>query len=88
MTTTTLEVARGRTVKHDGQIYPSGSTIALPVEDAAELLRTGAAIRPGDSQPVPGQIIRPMSSAEIDALPPGPIPIGAGTAIGPRVYTR
>lgn len=87
MSTTTIEVARGRTVKHDGQHYPSGSTIALPAEDAAELLRTGGAIRPGDPQPVPGQIIRPVSRAELDAMPPGPIPIGAGMAIGPRVYT-
>lgn len=86
MTTTTIEIARGRTVKHDGTSYPAGATIALPAECAAELLRTGAAIRPGDPQPVPGQIIRPLSTAEIDRLPPGPIPIGAGTAIGPRVY--
>lgn len=87
MTTTTIEVARGRTIKHDGQHYPAGSTVTLPAEDAAELIRTGAAIRPGDPQPVPGQIIRPMSSAEIDRLPPGPIPIGAGMAVGPRVYS-
>ncbi len=87
MTTTTIEVARGRTIKHNGQSHAAGSTLTVPAEDAAYLLRTGAAIRPGDPQPVPGQIIRPMSTAEIDRLPPGPIPIGAGMAIGPRVYT-
>ncbi len=87
MTTTTIEIARGRTVKHDGQNYSAGSTLTLPAAEAAELIRTGAAIRPGDPQPVPGQIIRPMSSAEIDSLPPGPIPVGAGMAVGPRVFS-
>lgn len=87
MTTTTIEVPRGRTIKHNGENFGPGSKIELASHEALELLRTGAAIRPGDPQPVPGQIIRPMSSAEIDRLPPGPIPIGAGMAVGPRVYS-
>lgn len=88
MKLTAIEVPRGRTLRHDGKDYRPGEVVEIVDHEAAELLRIGAAIRPGDPQPVPGRVVRPVSRAEIDAAPPGPLPIFADMAIGNRVYVR
>ena len=87
-TTIKIEVPRGRTIVHNGKSYRPGEHVELPSHEARELLTIGHAIRPGDPQPAPGQIIRPLSPAELAELPPGPVPIHPGTALGPRVFSR
>lgn len=79
-------VARGRTVVCDGKSYGPGQTVAVMRHDAAQLLSLGHVIRPGDPEPAPTNVVRPVSQAELDRLPPGPVPITAGTAIGPKVF--
>lgn len=88
MTAITVEVPRGRTIRHDGRDYRPGETVEIVNHEAAELLRIGAAIRPGDPLPPPGIVVRPISRAELDAAPPGAVPIYSDMAIGGRVFGR
>jgi hypothetical protein len=88
MTMTSIEVPRGRTLRHDGKDYRPGELVELVDHEAAELIRIGAAILPGDPPPPPGRVVRPVSRAELDAMPPGPLPIYGDMAIGNRVYGR
>lgn len=88
MTMTSIEVPRGRTLRHDGRDYRPGELVEIVDHEAAELIRIGAAIRPGADQPVPGRVVRPVSRAELDAMPPGPIPVYSDMAVGSRVYGR
>lgn len=81
-----IEVPRGRTIVHDGKSYGPGKTVALPRYNAAWLLANGHAIKPGDPQPLPSNVVRPVSQAELDQLPPGPVPVAPGTALGPKVF--
>ena len=88
MTMTSIEVPRGRTIRHNGKDFGPGEVVELVDHEAAELIRIGAAIRPGDPQPAPGRVVRPVSRAELDAAPPGPLPIYGDMAVGNLVYGR
>ena len=88
MSIVTVVVTKRNTIKHDGKVYKPGETSEMIDHEALELIRTGAAHRPGEEPVFVAQTVRPLSPAELAELPPGPVPIHPGTALGPRVFSR
>lgn len=86
MPSVTIIVSPRHTIKHDTRTYGAGDKIDMPDYEAIELIRSGAAHRPGE-EPVFVPTVRPISRAELDKMPPGQVPMHHGLALSGRLYT-
>lgn len=79
-------VARGRTVRADGAVHGPGTELTFSAAEAENLIDLGFVHRPGEQPRIP-HVIQPMSASDMDRLPPGPVPLARGMAVGPKVFT-